>query len=190
MLFNSIKSRLTQTCVLVVFSLAIMVPATLVNAAGSEANFAINGKARVIYVVDGDTMNISVRDPETWETLRDKAKIAENNRQRNLNIGRTFKERDHSFRVRIGGIDTPESVHPDKSRNTPEGKEASRFAKSIISDKNVGFACWDIGHHGRPICSIWSSEGDFATQIIEAGYSQYIVKYGKHPFWHDHYSNL
>ena len=41
-------------------------------------------------------------------------------------------------RVRFIGIDTPESVNPDESKNTPEGKEASNFTKSFLkNDKYV-----------------------------------------------------
>ena len=40
-------------------------------------------------------------------------------------------------RVRLIGIDTPESVHPDASRNLPEGKVASEFTKSRLEGKEV-----------------------------------------------------
>lgn len=40
-------------------------------------------------------------------------------------------------RVRFIGVDTPESVNPDESKNTPEGKVASDFTKDLLSNQEV-----------------------------------------------------
>ena len=40
-------------------------------------------------------------------------------------------------RVRFIGVDTPESVNPDESKNTPEGKIASDFTKELLVNHNV-----------------------------------------------------
>ena len=34
-------------------------------------------------------------------------------------------------KIRLIGVDTPESVHPDKSKNTKEGKDASARNKGL-----------------------------------------------------------
>jgi micrococcal nuclease len=39
--------------------------------------------------------------------------------------------------VRLIGVDTPESVHPDKERNVPYGAVASDFTKKLAEDKTV-----------------------------------------------------
>ena len=39
--------------------------------------------------------------------------------------------------VRMIGIDTPESVHSDKLKNTPEGKIASQYTKKQLQGKTV-----------------------------------------------------
>jgi micrococcal nuclease len=39
--------------------------------------------------------------------------------------------------VRLIGVDTPESVHPDKERNVPYGEIASEFTKKLVEDKTV-----------------------------------------------------
>lgn len=39
-----------------------------------------------------------------------------------------------SYRVRLIGVDTPESVAPDETRNIEEGDIASDFTKSIVSE--------------------------------------------------------
>lgn len=40
-------------------------------------------------------------------------------------------------KVRLIGVDTPESVHEDESKNCPEGKTASSFTKSLLEGKEV-----------------------------------------------------
>jgi len=107
-------------------------------------------------------------------------------------VGHVFNPRTRTFNARIGNINTAESVHPDESRNTAAGEKASAYAKRLIEGRDVKFACWDTGYYLRPICSVWASDqsSDFATAMIEAGYSTYVTKYGNHPFWHDHYQSL
>jgi len=39
--------------------------------------------------------------------------------------------------VRLIGVDTPESVHTDDSKNTAEGKEASDWTSALLTDANV-----------------------------------------------------
>lgn len=39
--------------------------------------------------------------------------------------------------VRMIGIDTPESVHPDTEKNTEAGKVASYITKNLLTDKTV-----------------------------------------------------
>ena len=44
---------------------------------------------------------------------------------------------NEKYTVRLVGVDTPESVHPNKEKNTVEGKIASDYTKSRLQDKNV-----------------------------------------------------
>ncbi len=44
---------------------------------------------------------------------------------------------NEKYTVRLVGVDTPESVHPNKEKNTIEGKIASDYTKSRLQDKNV-----------------------------------------------------
>ena len=39
--------------------------------------------------------------------------------------------------VRLIGVDTPESVHPNESRNTQEGRQASKRLSEILDNKEV-----------------------------------------------------
>jgi micrococcal nuclease len=40
-------------------------------------------------------------------------------------------------RVRLLCVDTPESVHPDQSKNTAMGRKASDYSKKRLSGKSV-----------------------------------------------------
>ena len=46
-------------------------------------------------------------------------------------------------RLRFIGIDCPESVHPEEEKNSPEGKMASHFTKSILEDADI-YLEWDV----------------------------------------------
>lgn len=64
-------------------------------------------------------------------------------------------------KVRLIGIDCPESVSSDKAKNTEEGRAASDFTKSVIP---VGQAVWlqkdtsDTDRYGRLLRYVWLSE--------------------------------
>jgi micrococcal nuclease len=61
-------------------------------------------------------------------------------------------------KLRLIGIDCPESVNSDKSKNTEEGRVASNFTKSVVS---VGQAVWlqkdtsDTDRYGRLLRYVW-----------------------------------
>lgn len=62
--------------------------------------------------------------------------------------------------VRLIGIDTPESVHPDKSRNTEQGKTASEYTKSLLSNYTTLYLEHDQEIHdkyGRTLAYVWLS---------------------------------
>lgn len=179
---NHSKSLLKSIALTVVFTAP---PAT---ASADASQFLIKGTGAVSYVVDGDTLDIRADDSAVWGELRQKAIEAQTRYQRDMNIDRIFDSGKLSFRTRIGNINTPESVHRDKSKNTPAGRRAAEYARSLISRKNVEFVCWDIGYYGRPICSVLTAEFDFGITMISAGHTPYITKYSRHPFWHDEYA--
>ena len=73
-------------------------------------------------------------------------------------------------KLRLIGIDCPESVNPDKSKNTEEGRAASDFTKSVIP---VGQAVWlqkdtsDTDRYGRLLRYVWVVEPDDAKSAEE-----------------------
>lgn len=65
-------------------------------------------------------------------------------------------------RVRLLGIDTPETVHPRKPVEK-FGKEASEFARKTLEGKSVWitFDNEPIDHYGRRLAYIWQCSGAF-----------------------------
>lgn len=90
-------------------------------------------KAKVISVIDGDTILVKTKDGSD------------------------------SFKVRYIGIDTPESVHADESKNTEEGKIASERNKKLIKDAgNTVFLEYDVQEtdkYGRALCYVYVKDG-------------------------------
>lgn len=64
-------------------------------------------------------------------------------------------------RVRLIGVDTPESVNPDESKNTPEGEEASNITKKLVPENTVVWLEYDkdmTDDYGRTLAYIWLTD--------------------------------
>lgn len=64
-------------------------------------------------------------------------------------------------KVRLIGIDAPESVHPDATRNTEAGAEASGFLKSLVSPGQKVYLQRDVSdrdRYGRLLRYVWLDE--------------------------------
>ncbi|PIQ76307.1 hypothetical protein COV83_03630, partial [Candidatus Peregrinibacteria bacterium CG11_big_fil_rev_8_21_14_0_20_49_14] len=83
--------------------------------------------ARVVSVVDGDTIDIVLTDIEHLDRIPGALKRKW--------IG-VQNANNPSIRVRLIGIDTPETVHPSKPVQQ-FGKEASDFTKALLEGKNI-----------------------------------------------------
>ena len=97
-------------------------------------------------------------------------------------------------RIRVGFINTPESVHPTKDLNTPEGKVASKFASAILPEgKDVTTDKVDVDRYGRTVSSLKRNingvEVDYGLVALDQEMSDYYTKYGEHPdpMMHDAY---
>ncbi|MDI9476853.1 MAG: stalk domain-containing protein [Natronincolaceae bacterium] len=77
-------------------------------------------------------------------------------------------------RVRLIGVDTPESVHPDASKNVIEGETASEYTKSILENKEVGleFDVQERDHYGRLLAYVWIGGQMFNKTLLQEGYAQ------------------
>ncbi|MCP1674462.1 endonuclease YncB(thermonuclease family) [Natronocella acetinitrilica] len=134
----------------------------------------IEGTGIVYRVIDGDTFIVNMDDRALYERLR--AAAREPVQARHLN------DRFASFRIRLFGIDTPESVHPDEARNTAEGRAISQAVRDVLEGERVGFRCWTFGLYGRAICSVSLGGADVGEWLIANGASPYDTRFGRHPF--------
>lgn len=71
------------------------------------------------------------------------------------------KEDGNNIRVRLIGIDTPESINPDNSKNTVSGKVASDFLKSKLETGKDYFLEYDVERedkYGRTLAYLWDTD--------------------------------
>lgn len=79
-------------------------------------------------------------------------------------------------RVRLIGIDTPESVHPDEEKNTNIGKLASDFAETILKEDMKVYMEFDTterDYFGRLLAYIWTRDEVNVTK--EKDMKKYMV---------------
>lgn len=76
--------------------------------------------------------------------------------------------------VRMIGIDTPESVHPDGSKNTEQGKIASEYTKSMLENEEVTleFDVEERDMYGRLLAYVWLGNTMFNKTLLQEGYGQ------------------
>lgn len=71
-------------------------------------------------------------------------------------------------KLRLIGIDAPESVHNDPQRNTAEGAAASDFLRALLADREVRLE-YDVGYldqYGRDLCYLYLPDGTFVNEVI------------------------
>lgn len=78
-------------------------------------------------------------------------------------------------KVRLIGVDTPESVHPDKTKNTKYGKEASNYVKQLIENKYISleFDVSQTDKYGRLLAYVYLEDGEMLNvKLVKEGYAQ------------------
>jgi len=77
-------------------------------------------------------------------------------------------------RVRLIGVDTPESVHPDASKNVEAGKIASEFTKSRLEGEYIEleFDVQERDRYGRLLAYVWHNGEMFNKVLLREGYAQ------------------
>lgn len=91
--------------------------------------------------------------------------------------GDTFKvtHNGQEVSVRMIGVDTPESVHPDAEKNTEFGKLASEFTKSKLEGKTVKLVK-DVSEkdmYGRLLRYVYLEDGTFYNELlVKEGYAK------------------
>lgn len=79
------------------------------------------------------------------------------------------------IKVRLIGIDTPESVHRNNSLNTEEGKEASFFTKELLEGNKV-YLVYDIDKkdkYDRTLAYVYTENKEMVNALLlEKGYAK------------------
>ena len=74
------------------------------------------------------------------------------------------------LRVRLTGINAPESVLEDESKNTEEGSDASKFLKELLADVKTVYLEYDEGQfdqYGRTLAYVWIDTGTTYIMVNE-----------------------
>ncbi len=89
-------------------------------------------------------------------------------------------------RIRMLCVDTPESVHPDKSKNSEMGKKASNYTKSRLSGKYIDliFEKRKRGKYGRLLAYVIINDTNFNLELVRNCWSPYYTKYGNSEKYH------
>ena len=79
-------------------------------------------------------------------------------------------------KVRLIGIDTAESVHPDEERNTKAGEVASEYTKNLLSNQRV-FLEYDIDKeddYGRALAYVYLDDAKTMVNVLllQEGYAK------------------
>ncbi|MDR1778901.1 MAG: thermonuclease family protein [Clostridiales Family XIII bacterium] len=85
---------------------------------------------------------------------------------------------DTGDKVRLIGVDTPESVSPTAEKNVPFGKEASDYTKSQLLGKTVylEFDVQEKDRYGRLLCYVYLADGTFYNlHLVEEGYARVMT---------------
>ncbi len=114
-------------------------------------------------------------------------------RQVTSNIdGDTFRTKED--KIRVGYINTPESVHENERLNTQDGEVASDFAKDMLPEgSQVKTHDYGKDHFGRTVSGVTRNingvEVDYGLVALDQQMSTYYTKYGKNPdpMKHDQY---
>ena len=76
-------------------------------------------------------------------------------------------------KVRLIGVDTPESVHPNPSRNVPYGKISSEFTRNAMEGKLV-YLEYDVeptDQYGRILAYVWLDGVMFNKTLLTEGHA-------------------
>lgn len=141
-------------------ALIILIPGIIAGTVKKEEIFEALGienntktSVQTSQVIEGEYKVVSVTDGDTFEI--------------NYNGTKT--------KVRLIGIDTPESVHPNSKKNNEYGEEASKYTKSLLEGKTVKLE-FDVSpkdKYGRLLAYVYLESGEMLNEkLLKEGYAQ------------------
>jgi micrococcal nuclease len=77
-------------------------------------------------------------------------------------------------RVRLIGVDTPESVHPNDEKNVPYGEIAAAFTRERLEGKRVRIEldAQERDRYGRLLAYVYTDDGMFNETLLSEGHAQ------------------
>lgn len=155
------KKKLNKRTEKKIVSLLVFVVIALISAIyGEDLNSIFGGgevpgpdtalTAKVERVVDGDTIKVKFKEGP---------------------------QRGTEEKVRLIGVDTPESVHFDSSKNTEAGKAASEFTKKKLEGELVKIET-DVRErdkYGRLLAYVYHDGKMFNKTLLEEGYAEVMT---------------
>lgn len=88
-------------------------------------------------------------------------------------------QQQNEVRVRMIGVDTPESVHPDETKNTTDGDIASAYTKSQLKKGQSVYLEFDnerLDQYGRTLAYVWLDSNVDSTDVNEIQTKMYNAK--------------
>lgn len=92
-------------------------------------------------------------------------------------------ETGRSFRVRLSGIDAPETRHKDRGTDQDYGQKSAEYLRNKIDGKDITVN-WDkLDDHGRIIGNIMHGKEDVNYDMVKSGNAHHYDKYDKDPLY-------
>jgi len=87
------------------------------------------------------------------------------------------KYNGENTRTRLIGVDTPESVNPDASRNCKEGKIASKYTKKRLTGKTVKIVPGKdpTDKYGRMLAYVYIGKEFYNYKLLKIGYARMMT---------------
>lgn len=123
--------------------------------------------------------NLISTSSETTTNTSVSIDISELNKYQVISVtdGDTFKidYNGEEKKVRLIGVDTPESVSPNKEKNNNYGKEASNYTKEKLAGQYIylEFDVQQTDKYGRFLAYVYLEDGTmYNKELLEKGYAQ------------------
>lgn len=127
--------------------------------------------------------DLDIEDINSIESIENTEEIIETAELLKVVDGDTIKVYldGEKYTIRMVGIDTPESVHPDESRNTIYGEKASDYAKTVFSEGQTVYLSRDVSdkdQYNRLLRYVWlekPTDTHDETEIREKMYNAKVL---------------
>lgn len=140
-------------------------------------NYLILFVVLVLSVVIIRAVNLNVLHKETDPTITVVETTQENTTLHKATVERVvdgdtvyvvLEGEEQETKVRLIGVNTPESVSSDESKNCEEGEQASEYTKTILSPGKVVYLEYDeerTDKYDRTLAYIWLQDGVETTSV-------------------------